>query len=106
MMNWAQGVYYQFDDYALDTNTRTLRCGDELVDLTPKVFTTLLVLVENRDKVLTKDELLTIIWPSQFVDQSNLAKTSQFYEKALEKLNPGRSTSQRSQGEVIVLSAS
>src|SRR5690242_5994492 len=68
------GAYYQFDSYTLDPDKRTLTYSDKLVDLTPKVFTTLLVLVENRDKVLTKAELLNIIWPDQFVDQSNLSQ--------------------------------
>src|SRR6185437_6960815 len=85
----ATGVYYQFDNYALDPDRRTLRCGDRLVDLTPKVFTTLLVLVENRDKVLTKDELLTIIWPSQFVDQSNLSQNISVLRKSLGETESG-----------------
>ena len=84
------GAYYQFDDYALDPDARTLRCGDELVDLTPKVFSTLLVLVENRDKVLTKDELLTIIWPSQFVDQSNLSQNISVLRKSLGEAESGK----------------
>lgn len=46
------GIYYQFDSYVLDPDTKTLKDDDTLVELTPKVFTTLLVLVENRDKVL------------------------------------------------------
>lgn len=84
------GVYYQFDDYALDPAARTLTCGAELVDLTPKVFTTLLVLVENHDKVLTKDELLTAIWPSQFVDQSNLSQNISVLRKSLGETESGK----------------
>lgn len=77
------GICYQFDSYVLDPDTKTLKDGDRLVELTPKVFTTLLVLVENRDKVLTKDELLTLIWPSQFVDQSNLSQNISVLRKSL-----------------------
>jgi len=84
------GDYYQFDNYALDPDARTLRCAGELVDLTPKVFTTLLVLVENRDKVLTKDDLLTIIWPSQFVDQSNLSQNISVLRKTLGEAESGK----------------
>lgn len=83
-------AYYQFDTYTLDPDTRTLRYGDELVELTPKVFTTLLVLVENRDKVLTKDELLTIIWPDQFVDQSNLSQNISVLRKSLGESESGK----------------
>src|SRR5215469_17184333 len=83
------GAYYEFDTYTLDPDTRTLRYGNELVELTPKVFTTLLVLVENRDKVLTKDELLTIIWPNQFVDQSNLSQNISVLRKSLGESESG-----------------
>lgn len=84
------GAYYKFDSYQLDPHKRTLTCGGMLVDLTPKVFTTLLVLVENRGKVLTKDELLTIIWPDQFVDQSNLSQNISVLRKSLREAESGR----------------
>lgn len=83
------GIYYQFDSYVLDPDTKTLKDDDKLVELTPKVFTTLLVLVENRDKVLTKDELLTLIWPSQFVDQSNLSQNISVLRKSLGEAESG-----------------
>lgn len=83
------GAYYQFDSYILDPDARTLRHGDKLVELTPKVFTTLLVLVENRDKVLTKEELLTLIWPDQFVDQSNLSQNISVLRKNLGEVESG-----------------
>lgn len=48
----AEHAYYQCDSYLLDPDSRTLRYENQLVELTPKVFTTLLVLVENRDKIV------------------------------------------------------
>ena len=83
------GTYYQFDDYILDPAAKTLRHSNTLVELTPKVFTTLLVLIENRDKVLTRDELLTIIWPDQFVDQSNLSQNLSVLRKSLGEAESG-----------------
>ncbi|MFP5276904.1 MAG: winged helix-turn-helix domain-containing protein [Acidobacteriota bacterium] len=84
------GTYYQFDTYLLDRDARTLRCAGRLVELTPKVFTTLLVLVENRDRVLTKDELLTLIWPDQFVDQSNLSQNISVLRRSLGEAETGK----------------
>jgi Tol biopolymer transport system component/DNA-binding winged helix-turn-helix (wHTH) protein len=84
------GAYYQFDSYTLDPDSGTLRYGNKLVELTPKVFTTLLVLVEHRDTVLTKDELLTIIWPDQFVDQSNLSQNISVLRKSLGEAESGK----------------
>jgi DNA-binding winged helix-turn-helix (wHTH) protein len=84
------GAYYQFDSYILDPGTRTLKYGNKLVELTPKVFTTLLVLVDSRDKVLTKDDLLTLIWPDQFVDQSNLSQNISVLRKSLGETESGK----------------
>jgi Tol biopolymer transport system component/DNA-binding winged helix-turn-helix (wHTH) protein len=84
------GTYYQFDSYRLDPDSGTLRDGNSLVELTPKVFTTLLVLVEHRDTVLTKDELLTLIWPDQFVDQSNLSQNISVLRRSLGESESGK----------------
>ena len=48
---------YVFDSYRVDAEERQLLRGEEHVHLTPKEFETLLVLVRNRGRVLTKDEL-------------------------------------------------
>ena len=44
------------------------------IPLTPKAFQTLLVLVENRDRVVEKEELLQKIWPNTFVEEATLAQ--------------------------------
>ena len=45
----------------------------ETVALNPKAFDVLVVLVENRDRVLAKSELLDAVWKDQFVEENNLA---------------------------------
>jgi DNA-binding winged helix-turn-helix (wHTH) protein/Tol biopolymer transport system component len=57
--------------------------GGEHVHLTPKEFETLLVLVRNRGRVLTKDELLKEIWPDTFVEEANLANNISVLREAL-----------------------
>jgi DNA-binding winged helix-turn-helix (wHTH) protein len=47
---------------------------DRPVPLPPKSFDILLVLVENSEKVVSKDELLKAVWPDTFVEESNLAQ--------------------------------
>jgi Tol biopolymer transport system component len=76
-------MFYRFDNYTLDLSTRTLRHGEALIELTPKVFQTLLVLVENHDRVISKDELFHIIWPDQFVEESNLSQNISVLRKVL-----------------------
>jgi DNA-binding response OmpR family regulator len=53
-----KGVVLAFGDHRLDIARRELRRGAELIDLEPKVFDLLVFLVQNRDRVVTKDDLL------------------------------------------------
>lgn len=64
---------YEFGDFLLDAERRLLRRNDETVNLHPKAFDLLLVLVRNRDRVLSKNELLNLVWENQFVEENNLA---------------------------------
>ena len=62
---------------------RVLSRNGELVALQPKAFDMLLRLVERRDVVLTKDELLRELWPGTFVDEANLSQNTFVLRKAL-----------------------
>jgi TolB-like protein/DNA-binding winged helix-turn-helix (wHTH) protein/tetratricopeptide (TPR) repeat protein len=53
------------------------------VPLTPKAFDTLVMLVENRDRVVEKDEMMKAIWPDSFVEERNLAQNVFTLRKAL-----------------------
>ena len=53
------------------------------MSLTPKVFDTLLVLLENSSHVLTKKELMEKVWPDSFVEENNLAQNISILRKAL-----------------------
>ena len=64
---------YVFSNFRLDPVRRRLTRGDETVPLHSKAFELLTLLVENNDRVLTKNELLNTIWESQFVEENNLA---------------------------------
>lgn len=81
---------YEFPPFRLDPQKRLLFRENEPVPLTPKVLETLLVLVENRDRVVTKDELMKLLWPDSFVEESNLSQNIFTLRKAL-----GDSTQER-----------
>jgi Tol biopolymer transport system component/DNA-binding winged helix-turn-helix (wHTH) protein len=83
-------MIFRFDSYALNSETRTLSCGGSTVTLTPKVFQTLLVLVENHARVMSKDELFEHIWPHQTVEEANLTQNISILRKALEEATCGK----------------
>src|SRR5215469_11065355 len=64
---------YEFGPFSLDPTERVISRDGTPVPLTPKVFDTLVYLVCNRGRLLTKDELLKEIWPNTFVEEVNLA---------------------------------
>src|SRR5262245_29863016 len=63
---------FLFGDYALDLERRELRRGAELVEVEPQVFDLLAYLVENRDRVASKDDLLAAVWDGRIVAASTL----------------------------------
>lgn len=77
--------FYEFDSFRLDPVKRLLLRDDTLVPLTPKAFDTLLVLVENSDRVLEKEELMDLLWPDSHVEEANLALNISVLRKALDE---------------------
>jgi DNA-binding winged helix-turn-helix (wHTH) protein/TolB-like protein/Flp pilus assembly protein TadD len=74
---------YEFGPFHLDTIERQLFRDGRPVSLTPKAYETLLLLVERSGRVLTKDELMSAIWPDTFVEEANLAHNISMLRKAL-----------------------
>ena len=74
---------YSFDVFRVDPAERLLFKEEREVPLTPKVFDTLLVLLENTSHVLTKQELMQKVWPDSFVEENNLAQNIWALRKAL-----------------------
>jgi Tol biopolymer transport system component/DNA-binding winged helix-turn-helix (wHTH) protein len=81
----SNSVLYDFEGFRVDTEQRCLMRGEEFVSLTPKAFETLLVLVENRGKVLTKNALLDHVWKDTFVEESTLAQNISTLRKTFAK---------------------
>jgi len=74
---------YRFGDCELDPQERRLLVHGLPVTLTPKVFDTLVLLVERAGHAVSKDDLMTAMWPRGFVDESNLTKHIWLIRKAL-----------------------
>ena len=66
---------YEFGDFRLDTAKRLLqRLDGTTVPLTPRVFETLLFMVEHHDTVLDKERLMEAVWPDSIVEENNLSQ--------------------------------
>ena len=74
---------YEFGPFFLDAGKRRLLRNGEPVPLAPKVLETLLVLIENRDRVLTKDELLKQLWGDTVVEEGGLTRNISILRKTL-----------------------
>jgi TolB-like protein/DNA-binding winged helix-turn-helix (wHTH) protein/Tfp pilus assembly protein PilF len=66
---------FEFGDFQLDAAKRRLRRSDGTpISLTPRVFDTLLYLVEHHDSVLDKERIMEAVWPDSIVEENNLAQ--------------------------------
>jgi TolB-like protein/DNA-binding winged helix-turn-helix (wHTH) protein/tetratricopeptide (TPR) repeat protein len=66
---------YEFGGFRLDTAKRLLqRLDGTTVPLTPRVFETLLYMVEHHDTVLDKERLMEAVWPDSIVEENNLSQ--------------------------------
>ena len=74
---------YAFGDFRLDSQNRLLLRGEEPIALTPKAFDVLLLLIQHSGQVVSKDELMRVVWPDSFVEESNLTQTVFMLRKAL-----------------------
>lgn len=75
--------FFQFGPYRLDPDRRLLLRENKAVPVQPKAFDILLVLCENSEKVVAKEELLNKVWPDTFVEESNLAQNIFVLRKTL-----------------------
>ena len=74
---------FLFNNHTLDTSRRELRRGPEPVAVEPQVFDLLVLLIENRDRVLSKDDLIASVWGGRVVSDSTLTSRINAARKAI-----------------------
>jgi DNA-binding winged helix-turn-helix (wHTH) protein len=72
IMSGPQPSVYEFGEFRIEAGKRLLLRDGAPVPLTPKAFDTLLHLVQNRQRIVEKDELMQVIWPDTTVEENNL----------------------------------
>jgi DNA-binding winged helix-turn-helix (wHTH) protein/TolB-like protein len=77
-------VIYRFDGFELDSERFQLRHQGEPVHLEPKVMEFLIFLLENRQRLVTKQELLDALWEQEFVGEAVLARCVYLARRALD----------------------
>ena len=81
----------EFGPFRVHPEQRVLLCNQEPVPLSPKAFELLLILVERNGQVVLKDDLMKLLWPDTFVEESNLSQHVFQLRKALGERAPGSS---------------
>ena len=76
--------YYDFGPFRLDSKSLVLLRDGAVVPVAPKALQTLLVLVENGESPVTKDDLMKQVWPDTFVEETNLTQQISLLRKVLD----------------------
>jgi len=76
-------VIYEFENYALDVAKRELRCDGHHMHVEPQTFDVLQYLLVNRERVVSKDDLIAGVWKGRIVSESTLSSSITTARKAL-----------------------
>src|SRR5271170_6189359 len=74
---------YEFGPFRVNPEKEILLRAGEPIQLTPKTFQILLVLIRHGEEVVTKDDLMKTVWPDTFVEETNLTRNIFMLRKAL-----------------------
>src|SRR5215469_8398123 len=80
---------YGFGPFRLDPVKRILAKDGKRIALAAKAFDTLVVLVQHSDQILTKDQLMKLVWPDSFVEENNLNQQISRLRRALGEVDNG-----------------
>lgn len=75
---------YLFEDFALDGDRRELRRGSDLIPVEPQVFDLLQYLIRNRERVVSRDDLVDAVWQGRIVSDATLASRINAARNALQ----------------------
>ena len=74
---------FTFEDHLLDPNRRELSRGSEPVAVGPQVFDLLMYLLQNREHIVTKDDLINAVWGGRIISESTLTSHINAVRKAI-----------------------
>src|ERR1700743_554431 len=80
----------RFEGFEVDRSRWVLTWNHQSVSVSPKGYDLLLYLIDHRDRVVGKDELMNALWPNQFVEESNLTQHVFLLRKAFARHTSGK----------------
>jgi len=83
--------FYQFGKFIVDLQNQCLLCEGRIVPLPARVFHLLIALINNRDRLINRDELLNMVWGDALVEDGNLTQAISILRKALQENENGES---------------
>lgn len=83
-MSLGTNHFYEFGNFRLDPTERVLFCESKPLPLTPKAFHMLLILIENRGRIVEKEKLMDEIWADSFVEEGSLSVNARRLRLVLE----------------------
>ena len=75
--------FYEFGPFRLDLEERILSHEGETIPLAPKKFETLVMLIENKGRIVSKKEMMKRLWPDRYVEESNVSQNVFMLRKIL-----------------------
>ena len=82
-MFWQPKTFYEFGPFRVDPRERRLLRNGDVVRLTPKVFDVLLALVKSGGHIMSKDEIMKLVWPEATVEEGNITRNISTLRMAL-----------------------
>ena len=74
---------FEFGEFSFDLGERTLLRNGEQINLPPKAFDVLALLIERRGQIVAREDLLANVWKDTFVEEGNINYTVSLLRKAL-----------------------
>jgi eukaryotic-like serine/threonine-protein kinase len=76
-------VLYEFGPFQVDPDKQVLLRENQQISVTPKAFETLLILIRHSRELVSKEDLMSTLWPDAFVEEANLSQNIFMLRKAL-----------------------
>jgi len=81
---------YEFDSYRIDVTNRLVLRHDDPLPLTPKAVEILISLIAHQGEIMSKSDLMKIVWPDTIVEDGNLAQNIYLLRKTLTEGSNGK----------------